>query len=83
MRHRRDFGERQRAESPLRVYCPGSNLSEHRLLELTAGRKLINAGGVGDCAGSDRRWLDRWYMPCSRQRSVGGLAQAIRAEMYV
>jgi hypothetical protein len=36
------------AESPLRVYGPGSNLSDHRLLEVTAGGELILAGGTGN-----------------------------------
>ena len=36
------------AESPLRVYGPGSNLADHRLLELTAGGELIVAGGTGN-----------------------------------
>ena len=36
------------AESPLRVYGPGSNLADHRLLELTAGGELILAGGAGN-----------------------------------
>ena len=35
------------AESPLRVYGPGSNLADHRLLELTAGGEMILAGGNG------------------------------------
>jgi hypothetical protein len=33
------------AESPLRIYGPGSNLADHRLLEITAGGELILAGG--------------------------------------
>ena len=36
------------AESPLRVYGPGSNLSDHRLLEVTAAGELILAGGAGN-----------------------------------
>jgi hypothetical protein len=32
------------AESPLRIYGPGSNLADHRLLEVTAGGELILAG---------------------------------------
>ena len=36
------------AESPLRVYGPGSNLADHRLLEVTAGGELILAGGTGN-----------------------------------
>jgi hypothetical protein len=36
------------AESPLRVYGPGSNLADHRLLEITAGGELILAGGTGN-----------------------------------
>ena len=36
------------AESPLRVYRPGSNLADHRLLELTASGELILAGGTGN-----------------------------------
>jgi len=36
------------AESPLRVYGPGSNLSDHGLLEATAGGDLIIAGGSGN-----------------------------------
>jgi hypothetical protein len=36
------------AESPLRVYGPGSNLADHRLLEVTAGGELILAGGAGN-----------------------------------
>ncbi len=36
------------AESPLRIYGPGSNLSDHRLLEVTAGGELILAGGTGN-----------------------------------
>ncbi len=35
------------AESPLRVYGPGSNLADHSLLEVTAGGELIIAGGTG------------------------------------
>ena len=34
-------------ESPLRIYGPGSNLADHRLLEVTAGGELILAGGNG------------------------------------
>ncbi len=33
------------AESPLRVYGPGSNLADHKLMELTSGGELILAGG--------------------------------------
>ena len=36
------------AESPLRIYGPGSNLADHRLLEVTAGGELILAGGTGN-----------------------------------
>jgi hypothetical protein len=36
------------AESPLRIYCSGSNLGDHRLLEVTAGGELILAGGTGN-----------------------------------
>ena len=36
------------AESPLLVYGPGSNLADHRLLEVTAGGELILAGGAGN-----------------------------------
>jgi class 3 adenylate cyclase len=36
------------AESPLRVYGPGSNLADHRLIEVTAGGELILAGGTGN-----------------------------------
>ncbi len=36
------------AESPLRVYGPGSNLADHSLLEVTAGGELIIAGGTGN-----------------------------------
>jgi hypothetical protein len=36
------------SESPLRIYGPGSNLADHRLLELTAGGELILAGGTGN-----------------------------------
>ncbi len=36
------------AESPLRVYGPGSNLADHRLIEVTAGGELILAGGAGN-----------------------------------
>jgi hypothetical protein len=36
------------AESPLRVYGPGSNLADHRLLEVTAAGELILAGGTGN-----------------------------------
>ena len=36
------------AESPLRVYGPGSNLADHSLLEVTAGGELIIAGGIGN-----------------------------------
>ena len=36
------------AESPLRIYGPGSNLADHRLLEVTAGGELILAGGMGN-----------------------------------
>jgi hypothetical protein len=36
------------AESPLRVYGPGSNLADHRLLEVTANGELIIAGGAGN-----------------------------------
>src|ERR1019366_6873069 len=32
---------KENAESPLRVYGPGSNLSDHRLLEIKAGGELI------------------------------------------
>ncbi len=35
-------------ESPLRVYGPGSNLADHRLIEVTAGGELILAGGTGN-----------------------------------
>lgn len=35
-------------ESPLRIYGPGSNLADHRLLEVTAGGELILAGGTGN-----------------------------------
>ena len=35
------------AESPLRIYCSGSNLGDHRLLEVTANGELILAGGTG------------------------------------
>jgi hypothetical protein len=36
------------AESPLRIYGPGSNLADHRLLEVTAGGELVIAGGSGN-----------------------------------
>jgi hypothetical protein len=36
------------AESPLRIYGPGSNLADHRLLEVTACGELILAGGSGN-----------------------------------
>ena len=36
------------AESPLQIYGPGSNLADHRLLEVTAGGELIIAGGTGN-----------------------------------
>ena len=36
------------AESPLRVYGPGSNLTDHSLIEVTAGGELIIAGGTGN-----------------------------------
>ena len=36
------------AESPLRVYGPGSNLADHTLMEITAGGELILAGGTGN-----------------------------------
>jgi hypothetical protein len=36
------------AESPLRIYGPGSNLADHRLLEVTGTGELIIAGGVGN-----------------------------------
>ncbi len=36
------------AESPLRIYGPGSNLADHRLVEVTAGGELILAGGTGN-----------------------------------
>lgn len=35
-------------ESPLRIYGPGSNLADHRLLEVTAGAELILAGVAGN-----------------------------------
>jgi len=35
-------------ESPLRVYGPGSNLADHRLLEITPSGELILAGGTGN-----------------------------------
>ena len=34
-------------ESPLRVYGPGSNLADHRHLEVTGSGELILAGGNG------------------------------------
>jgi hypothetical protein len=36
------------AESPLRICGPGSNLADHRLLEVTAGGELLLAGGTGN-----------------------------------
>jgi hypothetical protein len=36
------------AESPLRIFGPGSNLADHTLLEVTAGGKLIIASGSGN-----------------------------------
>ena len=36
------------AESPLRIYGPGSNLADNRLLEVTSGGELILAGGTGN-----------------------------------
>ena len=36
------------AESLFRIYGPGSNLADHRLLEVTAGGELILAGGIGN-----------------------------------
>ena len=36
------------AESPWRVYGPGSNLADHTLIEVTAGGELIIAGGTGN-----------------------------------
>jgi hypothetical protein len=36
------------AESPLRVFGPGSNLADHTLIEITAGGELIIAGGTGN-----------------------------------
>jgi hypothetical protein len=35
-------------DSPFRVCGPGSNLADHRLLEVTAGGELILAGGTGN-----------------------------------
>ena len=42
------FSATDNAESPIRVYGPGSNLADHRLLEVTAGGELILAGGTGN-----------------------------------
>ena len=39
---------RDNAESPLRIYGPGSNLADYRLLEVTSGGELILAGGTGN-----------------------------------
>jgi hypothetical protein len=39
---------RDNAESPFRIYGPGSNLADHRLLEVTAGGELILSGGTGN-----------------------------------
>ena len=36
------------AESPLRIYGPGSNLADHRLMEVTGTGELIIAGGTGN-----------------------------------
>ena len=36
------------AESPFRIYGPGSNLADHRLIEVTNTGELIIAGGVGN-----------------------------------
>jgi hypothetical protein len=36
------------AESPLRIYGPGSNLADCRLLEVTSTGELMIAGGVGN-----------------------------------
>jgi hypothetical protein len=36
------------AESPLRIYGPGSNLADHRLIEVTSTGELIIAGGAGN-----------------------------------
>jgi hypothetical protein len=36
------------AESPLRIYGPGSNLADHRLIEVTGTGELIIAGGTGN-----------------------------------
>jgi hypothetical protein len=36
------------AESPLRIYGPGSNLADHRLIEVTGTGELIIAGGAGN-----------------------------------
>jgi hypothetical protein len=36
------------SESPLRIYGPGSNLADNRLLEVTADGELILAGGTGN-----------------------------------
>ena len=36
------------AESPLRIYGPGPNLADHRLIEVTGTGELILAGGAGN-----------------------------------
>ena len=36
------------AESPRRIYGPGSSLADRRLLEVTSGGELILAGGTGN-----------------------------------
>jgi len=36
------------AESPLRIYGPGSNLADHRLIEVTSTGELVIAGGAGN-----------------------------------
>jgi hypothetical protein len=36
------------AEPPLRIYGPGSNLADHRLIEVTASGELILASGTGN-----------------------------------
>jgi hypothetical protein len=53
------------SESPLRIFGPGSNLADHRLLEITSGGELILAGGTGN---GDRRMQQR--CACRAQDSI-------------
>jgi len=75
-------------ESPLRVFGSGSNLADHRLIEVTGTGELIIAGGTGNgyrLAEFDGRHKSLRMVRCAQSEdarwSHGGLHPAVLQPM--